>query len=45
MNGEYVEAAIRGLEVSDNVSLIASLPYVRELLVEKQRGDGKRRVV
>ncbi len=30
MNGEYVEAAIRGLEVSDNVSLIASLPYVRE---------------
>ena len=37
MNGEYVETAIRGLEVSDNVSLIAALPYVRELLVEKQR--------
>lgn len=37
MNGEYVEADIRGMEVSDNVSLIASLPYVRELLVEKQR--------
>ena len=41
MNGEYVEAAIRGLEVSDNVSLIASLPYVRELLVEKQREMAK----
>ncbi|WP_303178360.1 (d)CMP kinase [uncultured Butyricimonas sp.] len=37
MNGEYVEKAIRGLDVSDNVSLVASLPYVRELLVEKQR--------
>ena len=36
MNGEYVEAAILGMEVSDHVSLIASLPYVRELLVEKQ---------
>ena len=41
MNGEYVEAAIRGLEVSDNVSLIAALPYVRELLVEKQREMAK----
>jgi len=37
MNGEYVETTIRGMEVSDNVSLIASLPYVRKLLVEKQR--------
>ena len=33
--------AIRGLEVSDNVSLIAALPYVRELLVEKQREMAK----
>lgn len=41
MNGEYVEAAIRGMEVSDNVSLIASLPYVRELLVDKQREMAK----
>ena len=41
MNGEYVEAAIRGMEVSGNVSLIASLPYVRELLVEKQREMAK----
>ena len=37
MNGEYVEVAIRGLEVSDNVSLIAALPYVRELLVESAK--------
>ena len=41
MNGEYVEMAIRGLEVSDNVSLIAALPYVREVLVEKQREMAK----
>ena len=41
MNGEYVETAIRGLAVSDNVSLIAALPYVRELLVEKQREMAK----
>lgn len=41
MNGEYVEMAIRGLEVSDNVSLIAALPYVRKLLVEKQREMAK----
>ena len=41
MNGEYVEVAIRGLEVSDNVSLIAALPYVRKLLVEKQREMAK----
>ena len=41
MNGEYVEVVIRGLEVSDNVSLIAALPYVRELLVEKQREMAK----
>lgn len=41
MNGEYVEMAIRGLEVSDHVSLIASLPYVRECLVEKQREMAK----
>lgn len=41
MNGEYVESAIRGMEVADHVSLIASLPYVRELLVEKQREMAK----
>lgn len=41
MNGEYVEVAIRGMEVSDHVSLLASLPYVRELLVEKQREMAK----
>ena len=37
LGGELVEDAIRGMEVSDNVSLIAALPYVREVLVEKQR--------
>ena len=37
LDGELVEDAIRGMEVSDNVSLIAALPFVREVLVEKQR--------
>ena len=37
LDGVLVEDEIRGMEVSNNVSLIAALPYVREMLVEKQR--------
>lgn len=37
LDGILVEDKIRGMEVSDCVSLIAALPYVREVLVEKQR--------
>ena len=37
IGGVRVEDEIRGLEVSGQVSLIASLPYVREVLVERQR--------
>ena len=44
MNGEYVEAAIRGLEVSDNVSLIAALPYVRSCLLRNNGRWQKREV-
>lgn len=37
LNGVYVEDAIRRMDVSDSVSLIAAIPYVREVLVRKQR--------
>lgn len=41
LNGENVEGEIRGMEVADHVSLIAAQPYVREVLVEKQREMGR----
>lgn len=37
LNGEYVEEQIRGMEVSDQVSGIAVLGFVREFLVAQQR--------
>lgn len=40
LNGEYAEDRIRGMEVSGLVSLIASIDFVREFLVEKQREMG-----
>ena len=41
LDGELVEDMIRGMEVSDKVSLIAALPMVRKVLVEKQREMAK----
>jgi cytidylate kinase len=41
LDGENVEEEIRGLAVSNHVSLIASLPYVREALVARQREMGR----
>ena len=41
LDGENVEEAIRGLAVSGNVSLIATLGYVREALVARQREMGR----
>lgn len=41
LNNERVEDAIRGIEVSRKVSVIASIPFVREALVEMQREMGK----
>ena len=41
LNGEYVEEQIRGLEVSDRVSGIAALDFVREFLVDRQREMGR----
>lgn len=41
LNGECIEDQIRGMEVSGHVSLIASVDFVREFLVKKQREMGK----
>ena len=40
LNGEDVEKEIRSLAVSDNVSYIAAVPYVRHDLVERQKAYG-----
>ncbi|MBO4827236.1 MAG: (d)CMP kinase [Prevotella sp.] len=43
LNGELVEKEIRGMEVSDRVSLVAAIPFVREAMVAQQQrmGDEK----
>ncbi|MDR2130311.1 MAG: (d)CMP kinase [Odoribacteraceae bacterium] len=41
LDGKQVDAEIRGLAVSNNVSLISALAYVREVLVSKQREMGR----
>jgi cytidylate kinase len=41
LNGEEVESRIRSLEVSNHVSLIAALPFVREELVRQQQAMGR----
>lgn len=45
LNGENVEEQIRGMEVSDQVSGIAALGFVRKFLVAQQREMGKRESV
>lgn len=41
LNGENVEKEIRSLEVSQHVSPVAALPFVRAKLVEQQQAMGK----
>jgi cytidylate kinase len=41
LNNENVESIIRGLEVSDNVSIIAQIKEVREKLIFLQKAIGK----
>jgi cytidylate kinase len=41
LNGECVEQDIRSLEVSNHVSPIAAIPFVREALVAQQQQMGK----
>lgn len=42
LNGECVENEIRGMEVSNQVSIIAAIGFVREFLVGQQREMGRR---
>lgn len=41
LNGECVESEIRGMEVSNRVSIIAAIGFVREYLVEQQQAMGR----
>lgn len=41
LNGENVEKEIRLMEVSNHVSPIATIPFVREAMVDQQRRMGK----
>ncbi|MGP1477057.1 MAG: (d)CMP kinase [Phocaeicola sp.] len=41
LNGTNVEKKIRSLEVSNHVSPVAALPFVREALVKQQQAMGK----
>ena len=40
LNGECVEKTIRSIEVSNHVSKIAAIPFVREAMVDQQRRMG-----
>ena len=40
LNDERVEDIIRSIEVSNNVSKVAAIPFVREAMVEQQRAMG-----
>ena len=41
LNGENVESEIRGMEVANNVSIVASLGFVRKAMVAQQQAMGK----
>ena len=45
LNGENVEKLIRSMEVSDNVSLVSKLKFVREAMVTQQRKLGEEKAV
>ncbi len=45
LNGECVESEIRTLEVSNHVSHVATLPFVRKAMVERQRLMGREKGV
>lgn len=42
LNGEYIEPFIRTMQVSEKVSLIARIGFVRKFLVEQQREMGRK---
>jgi len=41
LNGENVEQKIRNLEVSNSVSIVSAIPFVREIMVKLQRKAGE----
>lgn len=41
LNGENVEKEIRNLEVSNSVSIVSALPFVREVMVKLQQKAGE----
>ena len=43
LNGELVENEIRSMEVSNHVSPIAAIPFVRTAMVEQQQEMGKKK--
>lgn len=45
LNGEVVERVIRSIEVSNHVSKVAALPFVREAMVAQQREMGNKQSV
>lgn len=45
LNGENVEQVIRSIEVSNHVSKVAAIPFVREAMVDQQRRMGKEKGV
>lgn len=45
LNGVRVEDMIRSIEVSNKVSQVAAIPFVREAMVEQQRAFGKEKGV
>ena len=45
LNGERVEDVIRSIEVSNHVSKVAAIPFVREAMVDQQRAMGKEKGV
>lgn len=45
LNGELVEQEIRSIEVSNQVSPIAAIPFVREAMVEQQKKMGENKGV
>ena len=45
LNGEKVESEIRGMEVSNCVSQVSTIPKVREMLVAQQQLMGKKKAV
>ncbi len=43
LNGEVVEDEIRSLTVSNNVSMVSAIPFVREFLTSQQKAMGRRK--